>query len=145
MPIVAAVDRTDRAGVVVGEARRLGGAFDEPVHVVHVLTRKAFVSLQRTNVSETGSAVPVDEIEAIAAEIAAEAIEETGADAEAVGLVGDPAEEIVSYADRVDADYVVVAGRKRSAVGKALFGSVAQSVILSAETPIVIVGTESTE
>ncbi|MFC6838022.1 universal stress protein [Halomarina ordinaria] len=139
MPIVAAVDRTDRASDIIAEARRLGEAFDEPVHAVHVLTRDEFVSLQRTNVSETGSAVPVEEIEAIATEIATEAIQDADADAEPVGLVGDPADEIVSYATRVGAEYIVVAGRKRSAVGKALFGSVSQSVILSAETPVVMV------
>ncbi|WP_129115484.1 universal stress protein [Halegenticoccus tardaugens] len=139
MPIVAAVDRSDQATAIIEQAGQLGAAFEEPVHVVHVLTRKEFVSLERTNVTKSGSAVPIEEIEAIAEEIAAEAIEDAGADADAIGLVGKPAEEIVTYAETVDADYVVVGGRKRSPVGKALFGSVAQSVILSAESPIVMV------
>ncbi|MGM0604896.1 MAG: universal stress protein [Halobacteriota archaeon] len=139
MPIVAAVDRSDRSGAVVEQATRLGDAFDEPVHVIHVLTREEFVSLQRTNVDESGRAVPVEEIEAIAEEIAAETFDDDDENLHAVGLVGDPAEEIVGYAESIDADYVVVAGRKRSAVGKALFGSVAQSVTLATDLPVVMV------
>lgn len=139
MPVVAAVDRSDRAGAVVEQAVRLGEAFDESVEVVHVLTREEFVSLERTNVTQTGRAIPVDDIVEIAREIAEEAIAdaEAGGDIEPVGLVGDPADEIVAYADDHDAAYIVVAGRKRSPVGKALFGSVAQSVLLSATRPVV--------
>lgn len=137
MPIVAAVDRNERAAAVVREAARLGEAFDEPVEVVHVLDRDEFVSLERTQVSETGETVPIDRVVEVAERIAAEAVEEAGVEAEAVGLMGDPAEEIVSYAADRDASYVVIAGRSRSPVGKALFGSVVQSVLLTAECPVV--------
>lgn len=145
MTIVAAVDRNERAPAVVREAVRLGEAFDEPVEVVHVLTREAFVSLERTQVSETGETVPVDRVIEMAESIAAEAIREADveAEAEAVGLMGDPAEEIVGYADERDANYVVIAGRTRSPVGKALFGSVVQSVLLAAECPVVSLRVET--
>ncbi|MCL7417933.1 MAG: universal stress protein, partial [Halalkalicoccus sp.] len=85
-------------------------AFDEPVAVVHVLTREEFVSLERTNVSETGEAVPVEGIVGTAEDIAAEAIEEAAIDATAVGLMGDPADEIVEYATEQGARYIVAAG-----------------------------------
>lgn len=143
MTIVAAVDRNERAPAVVREAVRLGEAFDEPVEVVHVLTREAFVSLERTQVSETGETVPVDRVIEMAESIAAEAIREADVEAEAVGLMGDPAEEIVGYADERDANYVVIAGRTRSPVGKALFGSVVQSVLLAAECPVVSLRVET--
>ncbi|NKE35277.1 universal stress protein [Natronococcus sp. JC468] len=137
MTVVAAIDRSDRAAAVVTQAHRLGRAFDEPVEVVHVLTRDEFVSLERTNVSETGGTVPVADVVEIAEEIAAEAIEDASVEATPVGLLGDPADEIVDYADEADASYLVVAGRNRSPVGKALFGSVTQSVLLNASTPVV--------
>ncbi|MFW5959190.1 MAG: universal stress protein, partial [Natronomonas sp.] len=60
----------------------------------------------------------------------------------AVDLVrrhGDPGEEIVEYADSVDADSIVIPTRKRTPVGKAVFGSVTQDVILNAKQPVTIV------
>ncbi|MFC7157085.1 universal stress protein [Halomarina halobia] len=64
---------------------------------------------------------------------------EAGVAVELVRRHGDPAEEIVDYAESVDADAIVVPGRKRSPVGKAVFGSVTQDVILNADRPVTIV------
>lgn len=52
---------------------------------------------------------------------------------------GDPGDEVVEYADSVDADNIVVPGRKRSPVGKAVFGSVTQDIVLDADMPVTIV------
>ncbi len=52
---------------------------------------------------------------------------------------GDPAELIVAVADEIDADAVVIANEKRSPAGKALFGSVTQSVLLDADRPVTVV------
>lgn len=52
---------------------------------------------------------------------------------------GDPAEELIELADEVDADLLVVAGRKRTPTGKVLFGSVTQGVILSTQRPVLVV------
>ncbi|UHQ95242.1 universal stress protein [Haloterrigena alkaliphila] len=51
---------------------------------------------------------------------------------------GEPAEEIIAEANSVNADYIAISGRKRSPTGKVLFGSVTQSVLLSAETPVIV-------
>ncbi len=137
MPIVAAVDRSERAGPIVEEAARLGTALDLPVHVVHVLTREEFVGLEQTSVTQSNRPVPMEDVIDGATRVAERAIEEAGAEATAVGLMGDPADEVVSYAEEHDAEYLVIAGRKRSPVGKALFGSVVQSVLLEATCPVV--------
>ena len=55
------------------------------------------------------------------------------------GSVGDHGDEIVSLAKDTGADLVVVGGRKRSPTGKAVFGSVAQEVMLSAPCPVTFV------
>ncbi|RKD88029.1 universal stress protein [Halopiger aswanensis] len=137
MTVIAAVDRSDAAPHVVSRARELGDAFGERIQVVHVLTRDEFVSLERTNVSQTGETIPTQDVIQIAEDIAAEAIDEADVDATPVGLMGNPADEIVSYAEDKGARYIVVAGRNRSPVGKALFGSVAQSILLNASIPVV--------
>ncbi|ELZ05922.1 universal stress protein [Natrialba asiatica] len=142
MTVIGAVDRSDRASGIVRQAHKLGEAFDEPVEIVHVLTRDEFVSLERTTVNETGGTIPTEDVVQIAADIAAEAIDRANVDATPVGLMGDPADEIDSYADDNGANYIVVAGRKRSPVGKALFGSVAQSVLLNASVPVVSIRVE---
>lgn len=136
MVIVAAVDRSTRATRVVAEAEALAEVFDEPVHVVHVLTRSDFVELGTTR-AESGDPVSMREVRETATDIAADAAEELDVPAETVGLVGDPAPRVVEYADHNDARYVVVSGRKRSPAGKALFGSVAQFVLLNAPCPVV--------
>ncbi|WP_254862029.1 universal stress protein [Halovivax gelatinilyticus] len=40
------------------------------------------------------------------------------------------AEEILAVADQADVDHIFIVGQKRSPTGKAIFGNVAQSVIL---------------
>ncbi|EMA70807.1 uspA domain protein [Halorubrum aidingense JCM 13560] len=54
------------------------------------------------------------------------------------------AESIVDLSDELDADEVVLCGRKRSPAGKALFGSVTQSVALESSVPVTIVPVEHT-
>ena len=59
------------------------------------------------------------------------------------GAVGNHGGEIVRLAEDKNADLVVVGGRKRSPTGKAVFGSVAQEVMLNAACPVTFVRGES--
>jgi nucleotide-binding universal stress UspA family protein len=136
MTVVAAVDRSNRGPDVVEEGRRLADAFGDELQVVHVLGQSEFLELERTSVDDTGQPVPMDEVREMAGTIATEAAADVAPDARAVGLVGDAADEIVRYAEAEDARYIVIGGRKRSPVGKAVFGSVTQDVLLSADRPV---------
>ncbi|QLG60278.1 universal stress protein [Halorarum salinum] len=139
MVIVAAVDRSDKADTVMKEAATLSEAFDNEIHVVHVMTQSEFVQLERTNVNKTDDPIDMERIREIAAKVAADAVEVIERPAKTVGLVGGPAERIVDYADKNDARFIVVSPQKRSPTGKAVFGSVAQKVLLNANAPVLAV------
>ncbi|MHB9287658.1 universal stress protein [Halobacteriales archaeon Cl-PHB] len=51
---------------------------------------------------------------------------------------GDPAQSILTLAEELDVDLIGLAGRKRSATGKLLFGSVTQEVILNTERSVLV-------
>lgn len=70
------------------------------------------------------------------ARAASERLTEANVDHELVGGSGDPAETILDEANTRGVDLICVGGRRRSPTGKALFGSVAQNVILNAEQPV---------
>ncbi|KAB1189023.1 MULTISPECIES: universal stress protein [Haloferax] len=72
---------------------------------------------------------------------ASEFLEEHGIEYDVNESSGDPAEVIIEFAEEEDADLIVTAGRKRSPAGKALFGSVTQTVILNSNRPVMVTGT----
>ncbi|ELY83407.1 universal stress protein [Natrinema gari] len=71
--------------------------------------------------------------------VARDELEDAGIETEVVRCHGDPSDEIIEYADSVDADVLVVPTRKRSPVGKAVFGSVTQDMILGTNRPVAVV------
>ncbi len=54
---------------------------------------------------------------------------------------GDVGEAIVGLTDRLRPDLLVLGARRRSPVGKALLGSVAQTIILQVDVPVLVVKT----
>lgn len=130
MVIVIAVDDDDDTHLVV-EGVELADAFDDELHVVHVQDRE---EVEET-AFEGGEESVVQKAEHLASDIAADATGEYIP----VGRIGRPAGEIAEYVESVDARYLVVGGRKRSPIGKALFGSVTQSVLLNVDAPVVTV------
>jgi len=139
MVIVAAVDRSEQAGAVLDEADTLAQRFDDVVHVLHVMKRSEAIQVEEDSVGHGDDAVPVSDLRDRAAQVASELVDgrQFGAEMEVVGRIGDPATEIVDYAEAQDARYVVVSPQQRSQTGKILFGSVAQSVLLDAPCPVV--------
>ena len=67
-----------------------------------------------------------------------DALENRDADVTVHELVGDPADAILSTADDLDADVVLMGVRDRSPIGKVVFGSVSQKVILGSEVPVIV-------
>ncbi|WP_418283741.1 universal stress protein [Halorubrum sp. DTA46] len=69
----------------------------------------------------------------------AKALDDAGVNYTIRGAVGELADEVVATAESISADRIVVGGRRRSPTGKAVFGSVAQDVMLSAPCPVTFV------
>lgn len=65
--------------------------------------------------------------------------EEAGVTAHTRLLRGDPVDEIVAYADTVDANLIVVGSRGHGAVTSALLGSVSRGVLREARRPVLVV------
>lgn len=62
-----------------------------------------------------------------------------GIDAKTELLKGHPASEIVTYADTIDADLIVVGSRGHGAIASALLGSVSRGVLHESRRPVLVV------
>lgn len=69
----------------------------------------------------------------------ADALEAVDVDPELRGEFGTPGPVLIEMVQEMDPDFLVVGGRERSPAGKAIFGSTAQEVLLSAPAPVVFV------
>jgi nucleotide-binding universal stress UspA family protein len=76
---------------------------------------------------------------------AADLLEEADVETEVAERSGEPAATILDFAESEAADCVCVGGRTRSPAGKAIFGSVSQSVILQADRPVLVTGGAGSE
>jgi nucleotide-binding universal stress UspA family protein len=70
---------------------------------------------------------------------AAQLAAEHGVQSQFEVLTGDPADEIVAYADSIDADLVVIGSRRRGALAGALLGSVSRDVVRESRRPVLVV------
>lgn len=137
MAVLCAVDDDEFSDAVVSRAHELAEAFDDELVVLHVMTQERFDAR-----SENQPEYYVDEGANDAANRAETIAERAIPDSDRIvpkGRVGTPDEEIIDAADRYEPRYLVLGGRKRSPVGKALFGSITQSVLLQVETPTVTI------
>lgn len=127
MSIVATIDGRDGAGPVIRTGLELATAFDEELVVLHVGPPKEG--------EEAVERVARDAIEAFVENPEDEDVRPRAA-------LGEPATEILERIREDDPHYVVMGSRKRTPVGKAILGSVAQLVMLNSSVPIVSVQVE---
>lgn len=145
MSIVAAIDGTELDDPTVVTGYDLAQAYGETLYVLHVVPEDEFEAhLEEIQELDHEADYSLTQEETSAARLARDVMkgslsEYDPEEIEPIGRVGDPTEEILAVAGELDARYVVVGGRRRSPVGKALFGSTTQEVLLESDRPVVAV------
>ena len=135
MTILAAVKRDESGESVVEVGADLASAYDDDLVVLHVMSQEEFETRWKEE-SDFYADDATDEAALTAIELTEMSVQESE-DVTSKGRAGNPKEEILAEADLIDARYIVIGGRKRSSVGKAVFGSTTQSVLLEADRPVV--------
>ena len=127
MKILVAYDSAF-ADVVVPEAVKMAKAFDALVYLVRTCPQEA---------TERGIA----ELEVHLKELKKTAFEAAGIECEPHILIRglEPGEDIVQYAREKAVDQIIIGVQKQSKVGKIIFGSTAQYIILEAPCPVLAV------
>ena len=171
MTILAAVDGEQIPSPTIEEAYELARRLDEELVVVHVMPQDAFDEIKSSlnedqrpvllapgisyvdqstqasgNSASTERSYSIEDGEKAATDVAREVLETTldeWSDVSLQGRVGEPVTETLAEVDRRDARYLVIGGRKRTPVGKAIFGSLTQSFLLNADRPVLTVMQDS--
>jgi nucleotide-binding universal stress UspA family protein len=132
--IVVAVDGSTPARAAVDAGIALAAAQGATLRVVHVLAAADWEAR-----GEPRRPLSTEERHAIERALAHAAEHGVEAESEFLPLEGSPAETITGYADRIDADVIVVGSRGRSNASAAVLGSVSHDVIQHAKRPVLVV------
>lgn len=143
MTILASLTGDAKDEALLETAKDLADTYGETLAVLHVIPEDEYGD----HMDEMRDLSEIDDFSIEQQEQSAERVAERltrsvvddVSDISFIGRVGEPAGDITTVADELDARFIVIGGRKRSPTGKALFGSSTQSVLLSAERPVVTV------
>jgi len=140
--IVVGTDGSDRAGFAVTEAfalAKMTGAKVHAVHAVHPAATTGFSDVPGT--AQSTSASLRDHADHVGTELLAEA-ERHGVSAEVHNPDGDPADALISIAQAVDADLIVVGNRGMAGMKRFVLGSVPNKVAHQCPCSLLIVDTD---
>ena len=144
--LAVGTESEDRAERLVAEAIAVAEPAGAEVVLTHVFTDEEFSDVRsRLGVDEASEGSTPDAVAErhTTTRALSKALTEAGVSHTVRGAVGDHADEVVEAASEIGADRVVVGGRRRSPTGKAVFGSVAQEVLLSSPCPVTFVRSAS--
>lgn len=137
-------ERIDR---LAEETIDIAGPSDATVVLGHVFTEEEYErAIDRLRIDTTVGEVSPNDVAGRHATVRelGDRLDEAGVEFTVGGAVGDHGDSIVGLAEEANADLVIVGGRRRSPAGKAVFGSTAQKVMLSAPCPVTFVRADTT-
>lgn len=129
--------KTHVAGRIAEAVTALPGASEFEVFIMHVYEDIDLEDAEGPRLS-SGDLYDVEETPE-SVRIAAERLESANASVTTLIEEGDPKDVILSTIDEQGIDHVFMGGRRRSPVGKAVFGSVSQGVLLNSDVPVTVV------
>jgi nucleotide-binding universal stress UspA family protein len=129
MKIMVGYDQSNVAKEALELARKHAKAFDAKVYVVRSLAQSREMKLEDIQKAE-------QELENIRRSFRDE---EISCKTEAIVSSISPGEDLVQFANEKEIDEIIIGVRRRSKVGKLIFGSNAQYIILMAQCPVVAV------
>jgi len=137
-------ERIEKVGSFTADVSAPTGA---TVTLAHVFDRSSYDDVKERLEFRPDDDVSPDTVaqRSVAVRDLSSLLDDADVDYEVRGRTADPdavGAGIVDLAEEVDADLVVVGGRKRSPTGKAVFGSTAQEVMLEAPCPVTFVRNE---
>lgn len=150
--IVAPLDGSAYAEAALGYAEELARAFGTELNLVQVIeTARIYAALTPTTATGGAefSATYIETIQEIIAQRASEADTYLSGVAERLGqagvqvrthtLEGTAAEQVLAFARETKTDLIVMATHGRSGLNRLVFGSVAERVLRTGETPVLMV------
>jgi nucleotide-binding universal stress UspA family protein len=136
--ILIATDGSPSGGEAVAFGIELAAEQGAEAFVAHVVPAVDLVPMIGFGMP-TAQPHPIGTEDRAALEEAATLAAEEGVTVHTEVLTGDPVDEIVAYADSIDADMIVIGSRGHGAVASALLGSVSQGVLHEARRPVLVV------
>ncbi len=144
MTVLAAVDVRSGPEKPINIGYELATAFNETFVVLYVMPQEEYDQQQgrpdelpsefQEFTLENAMVVAANKVDEVLNEVLGSYDHDT---VESIGRIGSPEKEILKMVEELSPRFVVVGGRKRSPVKKAVFGSVSQEIILQAEPPVV--------
>jgi nucleotide-binding universal stress UspA family protein len=136
--ILIAVDGSTASDAALRSGLEIADAEGAAVVLVHVCPATEIFPVTMYGATARVPHEP-NALDVAALESALAVAEEVGVAATTKLLVGNPADEIVAYADSLGADLIVVGSRGLGAVGRALLGSVSRGVLRESRRPVLVV------
>jgi nucleotide-binding universal stress UspA family protein len=145
--IMVATDGSELARKAIFTAVEVAKLCEAKLYAVHVISLGGYDSLVHSRNKEWNKAIK-EQLIAEGKE-ATSYVECVGRDAnikvESVILEGNPAEEIVDFAEKNDIDLIVIGTQGRTGVQRFLIGSVAENVIRQSNIKVLVVRGETIE
>jgi len=137
--ILIATDGSESARKAADSAIELARLSGAKIYAVYVIDRSIYSSVPEDLEWEEAMYAQFRELGEEAVSYVEKTARDAGLQVEPTLLEGHPAEEILSFAEKQDADMIVVGSLGKTDVERFLLGSVSEKVVRNAKIPVLVV------